>query len=104
MPQRHRADDIVDNIIPVSAWVPIAISAMALLVVLVRLVYVGTAREPDEGAAAHIWQLLMALQLPIVAYFAIRWLPRFRAKGLAILLAQIAAILVAAAPVFLLGW
>lgn len=89
---------------PPSAWVPIAMSAMALLVVLVRIAYVGTAREPDEGAAAHAWQLLMALQLPIVAYFAIRWIPRLRARGLAILSIQIAAAASAAAPVFLLGW
>jgi hypothetical protein len=34
----------------------------------------GVVRETDEGAIAHIWQLLMAGQLPILAYFVIRHL------------------------------
>jgi len=29
----------------------------------------------DEGATAHIWQLLMAGQVPTLAYFVFRWLP-----------------------------
>ena len=32
----------------------------------------GLVREPDEGSIAHLWQLLMAGQLPILAYFAIK--------------------------------
>ena len=31
----------------------------------------GIVHEADEGAAAHIFQLLMATQLPLVAFFAI---------------------------------
>ena len=89
---------------PLSAWVPIAMSAAALLVVLARIACVGTAREPDEGAAAHIWQALIALQLPVVACFALRWIPRLAAQGLAILTLQIVAIIAAAAPVFVLRW
>ncbi len=37
----------------------------------------GFVREPDEGTAAHLWQLLMAAQLPLGAFFAATWLPRF---------------------------
>lgn len=36
----------------------------------------GFVREPDEGTAAHLWQLLMAAQLPLGAFFAATWLPR----------------------------
>ena len=36
----------------------------------------GFIREPDEGTAAHLWQLLMAAQLPLGAFFAAAWLPR----------------------------
>ena len=36
----------------------------------------GFVREPDEGTAAHLWQLLMAAQLPLGAFFAAAWLPR----------------------------
>jgi hypothetical protein len=43
--------------------------------VLVNVAIFGVVREADEGAAAHIWQLLIAGQVPFIAYFAIRWLP-----------------------------
>ena len=36
----------------------------------------GFIREPDEGTAAHLWQLLMAAQLPLGVFFAIVWFPR----------------------------
>ena len=36
----------------------------------------GFVREPDEGTAAHLWQLLMAAQLPLGVFFAAAWLPR----------------------------
>jgi hypothetical protein len=31
----------------------------------------GTAPQPDEGTAAHIWQILMVAQIPLVMFFAI---------------------------------
>ena len=60
-------------------------------------------RQPDEGAAAHLWQLLVAGQLPIVAFFAIKWLPRAPREALPILALQAPAGVLALAPVFLLG-
>ena len=36
--------------------------------------------RPDEGTIAHLWQLLMAGQLPVLAFFAIKWLPRRQGK------------------------
>jgi hypothetical protein len=85
-----------------SAFLPILLSLAALATVLLRIALVGTAPEPDEGAAAHIWQLLMAGQAPIVLYFALRWLPRSPREALPVLALQIAAMLAALAPVFLL--
>jgi len=32
-------------------------------------------RQPDEGAAAHLFQLLMPVQLVLIAWFAGSWLP-----------------------------
>jgi hypothetical protein len=87
-----------------SAFIPIALSLVALSVVLGHIAMFGTARQADEGAAAHIWQLLMAGQLPIIAFFAIKWLPRTRSQALLILGLQILAGLAAAAPVFLLNF
>ena len=85
-----------------SAFVPVAMSFAALATVLLHLARFGVAREPDEGTAAHIWQLLMAAQIPIIAFFAIKWLPRAPKEALAVLALQIGAVLAALAPVFLL--
>jgi hypothetical protein len=60
--------------------------------------------QADEGAAAHVFQLLLVVQLPIVAFFAIKWLPRDPRHALYVLALQAAAGLAALAPVFLLHW
>ena len=60
--------------------------------------------QADEGTAAHLWQLLMALQLPIVLYFAIRWLSKNPRNAAPILVLQGLAALAALAPVYLLHW
>ena len=87
-----------------SAFLPVAMSLAALSTVLVHVVLVGTVRQEDEGTAAHIWQLLMALQLPIIAFFAIQWLPRAPGRALLILAIQTLAALAALAPVLLLNF
>jgi hypothetical protein len=86
-----------------SAFLPVAMSLAALATVIVHAAMFGTAREPDEGTAAHIWQLLMAGQVPIVVYFAINWLPRTPRQALPILALQAGAALSALAPVLLLN-
>lgn len=83
-----------------SAFLPLAMSAAALGVVLGHVVIFGAAREADEGAATHLWQLLMAGQIPLIAYFAIKWLPRAPRSVLAVLALQVAALLAALAPVY----
>ena len=86
-----------------SALIPLAMSFAALSLVVGHMVFFGTAREPDEGTAAHLWQLLMAGQIPVIAFFAIRWLPRTPRQAILVLTLQVLAGLAAAAPVFLLN-
>ena len=86
-----------------SAWIPIAMSLAALVTVLSHIALYGVAREADEGAAAHIWQLLMAGQLPVIAFYAVRWFPRAPGRALWVLAAQAGAALAALAPVYMLG-
>lgn len=86
-----------------SALLPVAMSFAALATVLGHIVMFGVAREADEGTAAHIWQLLMIAQVPIVAFFAIKWLPRAPRQALQVLALQAGAALTALAPVFLLN-
>jgi hypothetical protein len=77
-------------------------SLAALILVLVSVTLFGAAREADEGTAAHLWQLLVAGQLPVVAFFAIRWLPRAPRSALPVLAVQALASLAALAPVYFL--
>jgi hypothetical protein len=79
-------------------------SLAALCVVLVHIAFYGVARQADEGTAAHLWQLLMAGQIPVIAFFAIRWLERAPRQALVVLALQFLAGAAAAAPVFLLGF
>jgi hypothetical protein len=85
-----------------SAFLPIAMSLGALATVLLYLARFGVVHEADEGTAAHIWQLLMAAQLPIIAFFAITSLPRAPKQALPVLALQAGAVFAALAPVFLL--
>ena len=86
-----------------SAWVPLAMSSAALALVLGHVAIFGVAHEADEGTAAHIWQILMAAQVPIVALFAIKWLPRTPKQALLVLALQAGAALAALAPIFFLN-
>jgi hypothetical protein len=92
-----------------SAFLPVAMSLLALALLGGAYIY-GRAtghgalvREPDEGSIAHLWQLLMAGQLPVLAYFAIKWLPRSPKQSLRVLALQAGAVLAAMAPVYFLN-
>jgi hypothetical protein len=79
-------------------------SLLALATVLAALAINGPAAQADEGAAAHSWQILMAGQVPIVAYFALRWALPSPRRGASILIVQFVAALAALAPVYVLHW
>jgi hypothetical protein len=91
-----------------SAFVPMAMSLTALAMLGGVYLYGlatghgGLVREPDEGAAAHIWQLLMAGQMPVLLFFAVKWLPRAPRQALYVLALQVGAALSAMAPVYFL--
>ncbi len=85
-----------------SAFLPIALSGLALMVIIVHLVRFGVAREPDERAAAHIWQLLMAIQVPVIVFFVVKWVREAATAILPVLALQVLAACLAAAPVYLL--
>ena len=83
-----------------SAFLPLAMSLTALTLVLVHIAVFGAAREADEGTTAHLWQILMAAQLPVLVFFAIKWLPRAPRQTLYVLGLQAGAVLASMAPVF----
>jgi len=76
--------------------------SLAALGVVTYVAINGVIHEADEGTAAHLWQLLMTGQLPIVAFFAIKWLPHAPKQAVPVLALQTAAGLAAMAPVYFL--
>jgi hypothetical protein len=86
-----------------SALVPLAMSFAALCLVVGHTIFFGVAREADEGTAAHLWQLLLAGVIPVISFFAIKWLPRTPRPAIFVLTLQAVAGLAAAAPVFFLN-
>jgi hypothetical protein len=86
-----------------SAFLPVAMSFLALVTVLGHVAIFGVAREADEGTAAHVFQLLMTIQLPIMIFFAIKWLRQNPRQTLFVLALQLAAAVAALTPVFVLN-
>ena len=68
-----------------SVWMSLVMSLTALAIVLGHAAIYGIVHETDEGTAAHLWQILMVLQFPIVAYFTFKWLPKKPKESLLVL-------------------
>lgn len=83
-----------------SAFLPVLMSLTALAIVLLHLAAYGIVREADEGTAAHLWQILMGGQVPIVLYFAAKWLPRAPLDAAKVLALQVALAVAACLPVY----
>ena len=97
MGERARMGQIIRRPI---AWIPIAMSLAILLMVVTTLSVAGTARQADEGTAAHIFQIWLVIEVLVMAAFAVQWLPRRPTAALAVLIVQILCALAACAPVF----
>jgi hypothetical protein len=85
-----------------TAWVPLVMSLGALGLVLGHAAMFGIVHEADEDAPAHIFQLLLVGQVPLVAYFALKWLPRVPGQTVLVLALQAGAALAAMAAVYVL--
>ena len=85
-----------------SAFLPLAMSLAALALVLGHAAIYGIVHETDEGAAAHIFQILMVAQAPLIVYFAARYLPRVPSEAWRVLAMQVAAAAAALASVYFL--
>ena len=87
-----------------SAFIPVVMSVAAFAIVLGYAAVFGVARQADEGTAAHMWQLLMAGQIPVTAFFAIKWLLTEPKQALLVLALQLGAAVAAMFPVWWFGW
>lgn len=87
-----------------SALLPVAMSVAALATVIGYAAMFGTAPQEDEGTAAHVWQLLMAGQVPVIGFFVIKWLPTEPRQALRVLALQLGAAIAAMFPVWWFQW
>ena len=85
-----------------SAYFPLAMSAAGLALVLVHAARYGIVHDVDEGTSAHLFQILMVAQVPIVGFFAITWLPQAPKPAMLVLALQALAGIAAFAAVYFL--
>ncbi|HEX4614962.1 MAG TPA: hypothetical protein VH230_03515 [Stellaceae bacterium] len=83
----------------VSAIAPFVMSLSAFILVLVAVATGWDKGLKDEGSAAHIFQLLIALQIPFILAFLVTadWKRFMRVAGIVSL--QVAAVALAFGPV-----
>ena len=87
-----------------SAWLPIALPLVVIALGLISVATHGVPhREPDEGTGAHIFQIWLVLEVILIGFFGVKWLPRAPKPALVVLAIQICAALVVLAPVHFLG-
>ena len=84
-----------------SAWIPIAMSFAALAMLLGYVAIFGIVHHEDEGTPAHIFQLIMVAQLPIIAYFGFKWLPKRPKQSLLVIVLQAVACII---PIVAVIW
>lgn len=87
-----------------SALIPVLMSLTALVLVAAQISIHGLSPEPDEGALAHLYQLLVVGQIPVIAFFGVRWFRLAPSQGWRVVAAQGLALAAALLPVYVLGW
>jgi len=85
-----------------SAIAPIVMSLVALAGVIAYALLVGVEYQADEGTPARLFQLLMVAQVPIIAWFAVKWLPRAPGRAVIVLAVQALAAMAAVGAVVIL--
>lgn len=87
-----------------SALLPVIMSLAALLLVGIQLAVNGMRPQSDEGALAHVYQLLLLAQLPVIAFFVLKWARQAPRQAITVILVQGIALATALIPVRMLGW
>ena len=80
-------------------FIPMLMSLTAFAIAIGSVATVPI-EQGEEGAAAHMFQLLLAAELPLLAFFAMTWLRKDVPAALTILAIQAAAIGMALFPVW----
>ncbi|MFY9661399.1 MAG: hypothetical protein WAJ97_12305 [Terriglobales bacterium] len=81
-------------------FIPLLISAGFLAAFLIMFFQGELVPQPDEGTAAHLFQILMPTQFLIIALFAVKWLPQRTKAALKVLALQASVALAVLAVVY----
>jgi len=79
-------------------------SFAALLFLLIYLAMFGVVYHEDEGTPAHLFQIWLSLEMIMILFFAVKWLPQKPKQASFIFLIQIIAVLAVCFPVFYFGF
>jgi hypothetical protein len=85
-----------------SALLPMALGAAALTLPWLALAVFEPSPTGDEGAAARLFQLLVAAQIPCIVFFIAKWAAREPKQAMAVLVLQLLALVIPFVPVVLL--
>ena len=85
-----------------SAWIPLILSSAALAIVLIHFTRYGITHDADEGTSAHLFQIVMVLEVPAVLFFAVKWLPEAPEPAIRVLALHAAGVVAALASVYFL--
>ncbi len=85
-----------------SAWIPVVMSFTSLVAILGHVAINGISNQGDEGAPARLFQLSLLVQVVIIGYFAIKWLPKNPKQSILILALQVVAALLPIALIIFL--
>lgn len=85
-----------------SAFTPLLISLFLLALIWTQIARFGVVHQGDEGTAAHLFQILMPVQILIIAFFAAVWFRKQPKAALGVLTLQFGAALAVLATVYLL--
>jgi hypothetical protein len=86
-----------------SAQIPVIMSLAALLLIAVHLAINGMKPDTDEGLLAHLYQLLVLGQLPVIGYFVIQWGRQSPRHASRVVIAQAFALAAAVVPLHFFG-
>lgn len=75
-----------------SGFIPVLMSFTAFAILVVYVAIVGAVRPTEEGTVAHTFKLLLASEVPLLAFFVVRWLRKDLRAALTVLAIQAAAI------------
>ena len=85
-----------------TAFIPLLMSLAGIAMVFIHWAVVGIVPESDEGTLAHIFQVLMAAQIPVAVFFLLRWVDEKPKQTIQVIVLQAVAWLTAIISVLFL--